>query len=214
MSKNEIANLKIENILKNEITDRHSYFQLKNFLIGKEPTIQSKLWRCVREIKIRKDSIDSITLEIEDLQDDIKLANIKKERIKIEEIDISKEIEEIKIRKLIRKIISLNKRLFDLNQKLKNLTEECDFLANCFFELEKIEKLKDYDDPKEQQKYWDAKLTEELNTKLIFGLPPDSELIKTIYALDSNSTVKINLISLINNINEKHNPKIGNKNDI
>lgn len=217
MKTNEIANQKIEKILKNEVTDRHTYFQLKNFLIGKEPTIQSKLWRCIREIKIRKDSIDSINLEIEDLQDEIQLINIKKENIEKQE-NIEKHeltaIKEIKIRKLLRKKISLNKRLFDLNQKLKNLTEECDFLANCFFELEKIEKLKNYDDPQEQEKYWNAKLTEELNTKLIFGLPPDPELIKTIYALDSDSAVKINLISLINNINEKHRSKIGNKNDI
>ena len=55
MNKNEIANQKIENIIKNEIVDRHSYFQLKNFLVGKEPTLQSNLWRCVREIKIRKE---------------------------------------------------------------------------------------------------------------------------------------------------------------
>lgn len=211
MNKNEIANQKIENIIKNEIVDRHSYFQLKNFLVGKEPTLQSKLWRCVREIKIRKDSIDSINLEIEDVQDDIELIEIEEKQTKSENCD---KVAEIKARKLNRRKTSLNKRLFDLNQKLKNITEECDFLANCFFELEKIEKIKNYDDPKEQEKYWNAKLTEELNTKLIFGLPPDSELIKTIYALDSNSIVKNNLISLINNINEKHNTKIGNKNDI
>ncbi len=211
MNKNEIANQKIENIIKNEIVDRHSYFQLKNFLVGKEPTLQSKLWRCVREIKIRKDSIDSINLETEDVQDDIELIEIEKKQTKSENCD---KVAEIKARKLNRRKISLNKRLFDLNQKLKNITEECDFLANCFFELEKIEKIKNYDDPKEQEKYWNAKLTEELNTKLIFGLPPDPELIKTIYALDSNSIVKNNLISLINNINERHNTKIGNKNDI
>lgn len=211
MNKNEIANQKIENIIKNEIVDRHSYFQLKNFLVGKEPTLQSKLWRCVREIKIRKDSIDSINLETEDVQDDIELIEIEEKQTKSENCD---KVAEIKARKLNRRKTSLNKRLFDLNQKLKNITEECDFLANCFFELEKIEEIKNYDDPKEQEKYWNAKLTEELNTKLIFGLPPDSELIKTIYALDSNSIVKNNLISLINNINERHNTKIGNKNDI
>ena len=154
---------------------------------------------------------DSINLETEDVQDDIELIEIEKKQTKSENCD---KVAEIKARKLNRRKISLNKRLFDLNQKLKNITEECDFLANCFFELEKIEKIKNYDDPKEQEKYWNAKLTEELNTKLIFGLPPDPELIKTIYALDSNSIVKNNLISLINNINERHNTKIGNKNDI
>jgi len=205
------VNLIIKNILQNEVVERHSYFQLKHFLIGKEPTIQSKLWRCIREIKIRQDSIDAINLEIEDVKDDIELIELS---LKINKDAVTDE-QAIKNRKNKRKIQSFEKRLYDLNQKLKNIIEECDFLANSFSELEKIEKLKNFDDTEEQNKYWEAKLTEELNAKLISGTPPDAELIKTIFALDSNSKIRNNLISNINKQEEgKSAHKLGSKNDI
>ena len=187
-------NLIIKNILKNEVVERHSYFQLKHFLIGKEPTIQSKLWRCIREIKIRQDSIDAINLEIEDVKDDIQLIEMEISDSKPDRTDR----EEIKLKKNIRKKQSFERRLYDLTQKLKNLIEECDFLANCFSELENIEKLKAFDDTEEQTKYWEAKLTEEWNAKSIAGMPPDAELIKTILALDSTSKIRNNFISNIN----------------
>lgn len=204
-------NLIIKNILQNEVVERHSYFQLKHFLIGKEPTIQSKLWRCIREIKIRQDSVDAINLEIEDVKDDIKLIEID---LKRHESDPEEE-QVIRSRKNKRKKQSFEKRLYDLNQKLKNIIEECDFLANSFSELEEIEKLKSFDDTEEQSKYWEAKLTEELNAKLISGTPPDAELIKTIFALDSNSKIRNNLISNINKQTERKSAhKLGTRNDI
>lgn len=205
-------NLIITNILKNEVAERHSYFQLKHFLIGKEPTIQSKLWRCIREIKIRQDSIDAINLEIEDVKDDVQLIEME-----ISDIASSNCIdrEKIKLRKNKRKKQNLERRLYDLTQKLKNLIEECDFLANSFLELENIEKLKAFDDAEEQAKYWEAKLTEEWNSRSIAGLPPDAELIKTILALDSGSKIRNNLISNINKQTERKSAhKLGNGNDI
>lgn len=204
------VNLIIANILQNEVVERHSYFQLKHFLIGKEPTIQSKLWRCIREIKIRQDSIDSINLEIEDVKDDIELIELS---LRLNENANQEQV--IKNRKNKRKIQSFEKRQYDLTQKLKNIIEECDFLATCFSELEKTEKLKDFDDASEQSKYWEAKLTEELNAKLISGMPPDAELIKTIFALDSDSKIRNNLISNINKRDERKSAhKLGNGNDI
>ena len=53
----------ISRILKNEVAERHSYFQLRYFLIGKEPTIQSKMCQCIKERKIRKEALDSLELE-------------------------------------------------------------------------------------------------------------------------------------------------------
>ncbi len=202
----------IKDILKNEVIERHSYFQLKNFLIGKEPTVQSRLWRCVREIKIRQDSIDSINLETEDIKDDIELMLIKIKDLTSNNSESDSSIRNIKIRKLNRKIHSFEKRMYDLTQKLKNLVEECDFLANCFYELEKTEKLKTFDDQEEQQKYWDSKLQEELNIKLFTGVPLDSELVKTIFSLDKSSKVKNNLISIINKRLEAN--KLEHLNDI
>ena len=53
-------------IQKQEINSRHSYFQLKYFLIGKEPTLQSKMWQCLRELKTRNESITNMDLELEE----------------------------------------------------------------------------------------------------------------------------------------------------
>ena len=54
-----------------EISQRHSYFQLKYFLIGKEPTYQSKMWQCLRELRNRVESLDNMSLEIDELKDKI-----------------------------------------------------------------------------------------------------------------------------------------------
>jgi len=53
---------KIDEVLNLDPVDRHSYFQLKYFVINKEPTHQSKLWRCIREVAARKDTIEGIML--------------------------------------------------------------------------------------------------------------------------------------------------------
>ena len=55
----------MDDLLKNEVVQRHSYFQLKYFLIGKEPTNQAKMWQCLRELKTRRQSLKAISLEIE-----------------------------------------------------------------------------------------------------------------------------------------------------
>jgi len=190
MEKNIIKyseNPRINDVINDMLVERHSYFQLKHFLIEKEPTIQSKLWRCIRELKARKDSIYSINLEIEEIEDCI------------EEIGNPTDNAFISDRRKKRKLLSLQKRKEDLIFKLKNLTEECDFIAKMFEELEKIEKIKPFDEKDEQIKYWDAKLLEEFNLKVLLGQPLDTELIKTILSLDDDSKIKNNITAMINN---------------
>ena len=79
-SENEIY-LEAEELLKNEVVDRHSFFQLKYFVVGKEPTMQAKMWRCLTELKTRKEAIDIINLEIEETKDTIELLNIEEKRL-------------------------------------------------------------------------------------------------------------------------------------
>lgn len=187
-------NVRIEEIINNSLVERHSFFQLKHFLIEKEPTIQAKLWRCVRELKARQDSIYSIDLEIEEIEDDIKLIDIE-----IQFKDQFSEKTAIEKRKLSRRKLSLTKRIEDLKFKLKNLIEECDFLSKTFDELEQIEKIKPFDDTDEQISYWNNKLTEEFNIKMLTGQVLDPDLIKTILALDSKCQIKNSVIGMINN---------------
>mgnify|MGYP003338271045 FL=1 len=57
----------IDEILKTGAVGRHSMFQLKYFIVGKEPTHQSKMWRCLSEIESRNEQISSINIEKLDL---------------------------------------------------------------------------------------------------------------------------------------------------
>jgi len=42
-------------ILEKSPSERHSYFKLRYFLIGKETTHQGKMWQYIRELKYRKE---------------------------------------------------------------------------------------------------------------------------------------------------------------
>lgn len=193
----------IDRITAHELKERHSYFQLQYFLIGKEPTVQSKLWRCIRELKARKEALQSIKMEIEDINDDIELINIEIENFPeiSDSLAITAKKREIAIRKLIRRKNDLENRLISLKDKLKNTEEEANFIAIAFNSLEKVEPLKPQDDLESQKKYWNQKLTQEFNLRNIFGAAPDLELIKTILALTSDCTIKTDLLKLINDKN-------------
>ena len=49
---------------------------MQHFIIGMQPTTQSKLWQCLRELKRKRDAINYIKLEIEEMNDNIALAEI------------------------------------------------------------------------------------------------------------------------------------------
>lgn len=179
---------KIQNLMKNQVVDRHSYFQLKYFVIGKEPTIQAKLWRCIRELEARNKSLQAIELEIEETNDDIELLHIK------EKEDVAygsnKEIAKILTRKQERKTRALVDKLEDLKSKKRYIEEEATFFIQAFESLEKKEKIKPFDDLDAQTEYWNEKLKQELNLKMILRHPFDTELTKTILALDDKMPVK------------------------
>jgi hypothetical protein len=91
MSEANLMKDEIDELLKtNNINQRHSYFQLKYFLIGKEPTLQSKMWQCLRELKTRSESLKNIVLENDDLKDKIE---ILEEKITLMEKKIEKQEE-------------------------------------------------------------------------------------------------------------------------
>ena len=66
----------MQSILSNEIAERHSYFQMKYFIVNKEPTTQAKMWQCLREIKARYESLEAIDMEIEDSKDNLELIDL------------------------------------------------------------------------------------------------------------------------------------------
>ena len=59
------------------VPERHTFFQLKHFIIGKEPTIQAQQWQVIRELRARRESLEALQEQIEDLADNIQLSHIK-----------------------------------------------------------------------------------------------------------------------------------------
>ena len=86
---------RINKILENELSERHSYFQLKYFIIGKEPTLQGKMWQCIRELGSRKDSLNAIEIQNHELNDKKELIDIKieKNNLTLKNIEESYELE-------------------------------------------------------------------------------------------------------------------------
>ena len=72
---------KVHTILnKASLPDRHTFFQLEKFVIGKEPTAQSQLWQIIREMQARIETVDSYRKQLEDAEDTLELFDIKIER--------------------------------------------------------------------------------------------------------------------------------------
>jgi hypothetical protein len=199
----------LNEILKNEPIERHSYFQLKYFLIGKEPTIQSKMWQCIKELSSRNQSLQDLKLQIDDTKDKKNLLDISVEKIKLELAEVRKqqktaffELEEkeleIRIRQTQRKIQLCENSLLELEKKQKSIIEECVFFMETFKNLNKIEALKHFDDLEAQKQYWSEKLGHKINLKMISSGSLDSELVETVLALPDDMPIKQEIVNLIN----------------
>lgn len=198
---------KIDTALEKAPENRHSYYQLKYFVIGKEPTIQSKLWQCLRELQSRKETIESIGLQIEDIKDEIELTKIEAEKLEINEFSTKNEKldvvyakeKTIKLRKLKRREESLSDNINKLEKKLKFEIQEARFFLQVFEDLEKVEKVKDYDDYEAQKEYWENKISEEINLRILTKQQINPELIKTALSLHNESEIKGNMVGILNN---------------
>ena len=192
---------------KNPMAGRHSYFQLKYFIVGKEPTIQSKLWQCLREMQARKESLDAIELERADMHDRIELTEIELERLTLvtpqygvhgPADDFTKREKTVKERQSRRKLASMKKSLTELDTRQRETEEEAAFFVRAFTELQMIEPLKPYDDFEAQTEYWSARFSNEMNMKLMMEKRIDSELAKAVLSLPDGATAKRELVCILN----------------
>jgi hypothetical protein len=196
-------------ILKNKVVERHSYFQMKYFIVHKEPTIQAKLWQCLREIKTRFESLEAVSLEIEEGKDNLELINIKIDKLskKIENFkengETTKRELEIELRKLGRKKIAGVKNVQKIQEKRKSLEEESRFFVEIFKSLIQTEKLKPFDDFDSQCEYWGERLQNKLNLKMLTQGNLDADLIETILALPDRIPVKENTLKSLELRNQK-----------
>lgn len=197
----------IERLLGYGVVNRHSYFQLKYFVIGKEPTIQSKMWRCIRELQARKESLDAIQMEIEDTRDNIELVDIEMSQLVpnngefgIEDpirVEIQAKTINIQKRKCERRKKLLERSLISLDKKRAEIEEEAIYFLRTFESLQKVEPLKPYDDLQEQTKYWNEKITQQTNLKVLLHLPLDTELVQTALSLSDDCAIKKEMVKLL-----------------
>lgn len=199
----------LDEALKVEVTSRHSYFQLKYFVINKEPTIQAKMWQCLREMKSRRDALLAIDLEIEESKDRAEMLNIQIQKAaktgwtadadaEIEEMN--KKEHQIKNRRLLRKKKATAESLIQLEEKRGWMEDEARFFLETFRNLEKVEKLKPFDDLDSQKQYWGSKLSEKINLNMLLQKPLDTEMIETILALPDDIPVKKQMVNRLNTI--------------
>ena len=200
----------LENTLAGvDITSLHSYFQLKYFVVNKEPTFQAKMWQCLREMKSRRDSLVAIDLEIEEAKDRSETLDIQiKRHLKIgfdvssdEEINkLNEQEHQIKTRRLLRKKKAAEENIVELQEKKIFIEDEARFFLETYKNLEKIEKLKPFDDLDSQKAYWGNKLSEKINLKMLLQNPLDTELIETVLALPDDVPVKKQMVGKLNAI--------------
>ena len=197
-----------------DLKDRHSYFQLAHFILGKEPTIQAKLWQCVREISPRVETLIALEKEMEIFEENFQIIEIKIKMIesKINELSLNpnneqnilkSQILKIKKKRYERNLSSKEKTKEKITKKKRMVEEELSFFIKNFNELEKVEKIKNWDDFKLQNDIWSAKLGSELNLRFLLNLPTDIELCKTVLTLPEANPVKQQLVSSLKNIQNK-----------
>lgn len=207
---NNLLHVEMQDVLKYEIAERHSYFQLKYFLIGKEPTVQSKMWQCIRELKTRHESLIALELEVEETKDKLELLDIGigKLRQDREEYlahpavfkygELYQQEIDIKIRQIERQKKAAEANQLQLADRKKWLEEESRFFLETFKNLQKIEPLKNFDDLESQKQYWGERLAQKLNLKMLTQNQLDTELVETIVALPDDMAIKKQALGTLN----------------
>jgi hypothetical protein len=191
-----------------DIVNRHSFFQMKYFIVNKEPTHQAKLWRCLRELHARKDVIEATRVELDDCRDNLELTEIEIKKLnicmnfktpevrsgvlmEIPEIEaLNKEESTIRERKLERKKQAILGTIASLEKKSVEIQEESAFFVEAFRSLEKIAQLKPFDDLTSQKEYWNEKIAQEFQLRALTGMPADVDLARTTMCLMDDMPVK------------------------
>jgi uncharacterized protein len=196
-----------------EMPERHSYFQIEKFMIGKEPTGYAQLWQVVREIKVRIENIDGMELQLEETSDNVEELEIELlklnttvaelERSKMnynhpETVELDIRLQQVQVRRLERRKKSAEQSLEKLRTKLKYTMEEVACLINAYEKiLAKMGDVKPLDDPQAQAEMWNEKFLEEFNLRVLLKNPLDTDLVRSIMALDDSAPVKKHVVALI-----------------
>ena len=204
--------VKSDEILKKaDMPDRHSFFQIEKFIIGKETTVHAQLWQIVREIQARVETFDSLQRQLEDAEDNLELLDLQIERksreIKMlssqeaEMIDLEIQEREINIRKLQREKKSLIDSCKKVRNKFKSLLEELSFLVTGYEKIIAVHgEMKSFDDDQAQRDMWNEKYLEEFNLRVILQRPLDPDFVKSVMCLGDDAPVKQHMTKMISNV--------------
>lgn len=195
----------IKNIEDINIPERHTFFQLKHFLIGTAVTNQDKMYQCLLEMKNRKITLKAMQREIDETQDQKSLLEIDKDNF----LEDNPKKKEIKLRQFQRKIDSMQEQIVSLTKKMTYIEEEYNFLKETLIAINKIEPMKDWDSEEVQLQYWNVKLTKDLSLRAIAGTPLDTQLVQTVLSMPQQTEVRKKFEALIQNnlIANKQNPQ-------
>lgn len=190
---------------------RHTFFQLKHFVLGKELTTQAKLQKCVREIDARKGSLKSMILGLEDALDEARLMELEGEEMeKKKSTDaLDNEQRAIQSRRLRRKHEMLLDSIEEMRRKIRETEEETEFFIRAFEQLEQVEPLRTHDDPEANAEFWNENFMQDLRLRLMLGKPIDLELVKCILALGAESPVRKEVVGILEQIQRKALPATG-----
>jgi hypothetical protein len=189
----------------NDLADRTSLFQFQCFVLGKEPTLQGKLHQCLLELNSRKNALDSIELEISEQEDKLEMLDIDLQR-KLRNVGLDEYAEKergILIRQADRMKSATLIHIDKLKRQQQNIQEESSFFISAFDQLSKREALKQWDDPEVQKEYWNEKLRQEVNLKLLLRQLPDAETMRSILCLHDDSVLKKKTVEMLQNYNKQ-----------
>jgi hypothetical protein len=187
------------------LPSKHSDFQIENFIIGKEIDINGKIWQCLRELSARKDSLDAVLLEIQQVNDDIELNEIKVQKLLLKNKktnnnqlnQLNEREKQIKLNGYKRKKITLINTIGKLNEKKNGILLETNKFIEIFENLIASYGYKDFDDNEAQITYWNNKFGYELDVNSLLGYNISPDLVKSIMALPKNSKLRITLENTI-----------------
>ena len=192
---------------KHRIPSCHSNFQIANFIIGKETSLIAKQWQCLRELQARKDNLELIDDELEELADNIKLAKIDLDllatELEIKKSSLESEKTKIMISKKTREISKLKKGQKQIELKKQDLMQEINTFISIFEELNKESHFLEYNNNQAQLEYWSKKFETELNLNSFMNSPISGELIKSILALPEQAGIRKQVLDTLTNMNKK-----------
>lgn len=192
-------------ITEGRVSGRHTFFQLKHFVLGKELTTQAKMQKCLREIDARKKSMKSMVFGIEDAMDELELMRIKESSLekKKPKGELDSRHSQIQLRKLRRKMDMLQDSIKEMKERLQEAVEETEFFIKAFDQMEAIEPLKRYDDPDANAEYWNENFMQDLRLRLMLQKPIDLELVRCILALNPESPVRREVVGILEQVQRR-----------